>query len=97
MDSLRTRFQDDKGVGVACVYCNFKERNVQTPSNLIAALWRQIAVNRDSLADEVQDLHNICSVSGIRPNLSEISKILRAEVDRYDRCYASYMDILVHG
>ena len=87
VDSLRTRFKGDEGVGVACVYCNFKERNVQTPSNIIAALWRQLAVNRDSLADEVQDLYNSCSASGIRPNLSEISKILRAEVDRYNKIY----------
>lgn len=87
VESLRTRFQADEGVGVACIYCNFKERDVQTPSNLIAALWRQLAVNRDSLADDVQDLYNICRASGIRPNLSEISKILRAEVDRYDKIY----------
>ncbi len=84
---LRTKFQGNASVGVACVYCNFKERTMQTPSNLIAALWRQFVISRDSLADEVEDVYKNCSASGTRPNLGEISRILRVEVDRFDKVF----------
>ena len=87
VDGLRTKYQGNRGIGVACAYCNFKERDVQTPSNMIAALWRQLAIDRGSLTDEVQDLYEVCSASGIRPTLGQISKIVAAEVDRFDKVF----------
>lgn len=85
--NLRAKYVGNPKVVVACLYCNFKERSIQTPSNMIAAVLRQLVVDRQSLADEVQDLYEACSASGIRPNMSEISKVLKAEVDRLERAY----------
>lgn len=54
---------------------------------MIAALWRQIVINQESLQDEVKMLYKNCIASGTRPSLREVSKILRAEVDRLGKVY----------
>ncbi|KAI4262156.1 MAG: hypothetical protein L6R42_002664, partial [Xanthoria sp. 1 TBL-2021] len=43
IDFLRARHMGQDTVGVAGVYCNFKERDSQSPENLLAACWAQLA------------------------------------------------------
>ena len=57
-------------VGVAGVYCNFKERDSQSPENLLAACYAQLAPQ--TLPQAIIDLHRTHSTKNTRPNRQEI-------------------------
>ncbi|KAJ7026032.1 hypothetical protein C8F04DRAFT_879243, partial [Mycena alexandri] len=44
VDYLGTQFTG-KNIGVACIYLNHKEVGSQTPSRLLAGLWRQLVLD----------------------------------------------------
>jgi hypothetical protein len=87
VDFLRERFKDENNVGVTCIYCNFKEQDVQTPVNLIASLWRQLVTDRSHLSRDVRDLHSLHVDCGTRPSLSEMSRILQSEIEGYSKVF----------
>lgn len=78
----------DQSAAVACVYCNYKDKLVQTPANLLANIWMQIH-RKGRLAPEMEELYASAVTKGTstRPRLDDISKILKAEVDRYAKVY----------
>ena len=78
----------DQSAAVACVYCNYKDKLVQTPANLLANVWMQIR-GKGRLAPEMEELYASAATKGssTRPRLDDIIKILKAEVDRYAKVY----------
>ena len=57
-------------VGVAGVYCNFKERDSQSSENLLAACCAQLAPQ--TLSETIIDMHRTHSAKNTRPNRQEI-------------------------
>jgi len=86
VNHLREQFKHETDVGKACIYCNYREKDVQIPVNLIASLWSQL-VQQDSLSSNVRDLYKDHNRRGTRPALSEVSKILRSETSRYSKIF----------
>ena len=78
----------DQSTAVACVYCNYKDKMVQTPANLLANIWMQIRQN-GGLSSEVEELYtsSVAKGSSTRPRLDDIIKVLKAEVDRHANIY----------
>jgi hypothetical protein len=87
VNHLREQFKSEADVGIACIYCNYKEKDVQIPINLIASLWSQLVQQQDSLSNNVQDLYKDHRRRGTRPALSEVSRILRSEAGRYSKIF----------
>jgi hypothetical protein len=83
VNHLHERFKDEADVAIGCIYCNYKERDMQTPVNLIASLWSQLVQNQDTLSNDVQALYKLHSRKCTRPTLSEVSKMLQSEAGRY--------------
>jgi hypothetical protein len=83
VNHLHEQFKDETDVAMACIYCNYKERDMQTSVNLIASLWSQLVQSQDALSDDVQALYKLHSRKGTRPTLSEVSKMLQSETGRY--------------
>ncbi|KAF7343797.1 NACHT and ankyrin domain protein [Mycena sanguinolenta] len=77
VDYLCTQSKD-KNIGVACIYLNYKEADSQTPSRLLAGLWRQL-VGRD-IGSLAQDLYNQHREKGTAPSLEEAASILMSRV-----------------
>ncbi|KAJ7487831.1 hypothetical protein FB451DRAFT_1528549, partial [Mycena latifolia] len=67
---LRTQFQDGN-IGVAWIYLNHKETEIQSPSNLLASLWRQLVFNRP-IPPTIAALHTQHHEQRTRPTLDEI-------------------------
>ncbi|KAJ7044895.1 ankyrin repeat-containing domain protein [Mycena alexandri] len=73
---------------VACVYLNHKETQIQTPSNLLAALWRQLVFGKTiSTESMVQKLHQKHLEKRTRPSLADIHDVLRSVVSEWSRVY----------
>lgn len=81
IDNLRVRLKND--IGVAYIYCNYKDKDAQTPTNLVVGLWAQLVRKSGSLSTEVRDLYSQNSP----PTLDEASKILQCEIARYSKIF----------
>ena len=89
VDDLQQRFARSDDIGVACIYCDYKDQVAQTTKNLLASLWLQLAANNQDLSYEVDGLYNKYTSQGprSRPTLDEVLRILKTEVERYQNVY----------
>lgn len=87
VNHLREQLKNDASIGIACIYCNYKEEHMQSPANLIASLWAQLVQNSGSLSSDVKDLHRSHIRQRSPPTLSGVSKILQSEIGRYSKIF----------
>src|SRR3981189_160315 len=89
VDHLRKLYKDqpDGGIGVACIYCNYKEQDVQTLISLTASIWMQLVQGKAVIDDDVKKLYKENIDKDTRPNLREVSKILKKEIHKYKKVY----------
>ncbi|KAJ7158283.1 ankyrin repeat-containing domain protein [Mycena crocata] len=80
-----TKNGKNNNIGVACIYLNHKETTAQTPSNLLAAVWRQLVLNNPIA--EVLKLFRMHSKKRTRPELAEIHDVLRSVVAQWAKVY----------
>ena len=80
VDHLRKQFGNE--TGIAAIYCNYKDIEVQTPANLFASLWMQL-VESHPISDNVKILHKKHINRSTRPSLSDILQVLRSEINDY--------------
>ncbi|KAJ7487830.1 ankyrin repeat-containing domain protein [Mycena latifolia] len=79
---LRSQFPD----GVACIYLNHKETEIQTPSNLLASVWRQLVLNRP-ISRTIDVLHTEHSEKRTRPTMDEIHSQFSVVVTEHAKVY----------
>ncbi|KAL9629066.1 MAG: hypothetical protein Q9204_005491 [Flavoplaca sp. TL-2023a] len=109
VDTLRTsqRTNSDAG-GVSAMYCNFKEREVQTPHNLLAGACAQlIQKSMQPLPDALISLYERHHASKTRPSWEEINWIFRdvarslhkvyIVVDAIDECSEQVRNVVLSG
>lgn len=85
VDYLSAESQN-KNIGVACIYLNHKETEMQTPPNLLSGLWRQLVHGKsmDSLSPKLYEQH---SEKGTRPSLSDVREVLFSAVAEWAKVY----------
>ncbi|KAJ6487307.1 ankyrin repeat-containing domain protein, partial [Mycena vulgaris] len=77
---------NNRDIGVACIYLNHKEANNQTPSKLLAGLWRQLALDRD-ISSIVEDLYKQHREKGTVPSLEEVVNVLRSSLKEFSKVF----------
>ena len=97
--NLRERFKDNTTVGVAYIYCNFRQQDKQGIGDLLASLVKQLAQGQSSLPGSVTDLYNRHKEKQTQPSFDEISRTLQSVaaiystvfivVDALDECQVS--------
>ncbi|KAJ7271001.1 ankyrin repeat-containing domain protein [Mycena rebaudengoi] len=85
VDYLRNNFQGNN-TGVAAVYLNHKESEAQSPSDILASLWWQLASER-LISPLVQQLYQKHQNRRTRPSLDEVRKIFHSIVAEYSRVF----------
>jgi hypothetical protein len=86
VDHLRAACRNSKDIGVACIYLNHKEVNNQTPSRLLAGLWRQLVLNRD-ISSEATELYKQHYEKNTQPLLQEVANILRSSIKEFSKVF----------
>ena len=86
VDHLREKFNDDDGVGIACIFCDHKQAAMQTPVNIIADLLRQLLC-RGIRSQDTKELYKSHIRRGTRPSLDQLSKMLQSEISTYSKVY----------
>jgi len=86
IDSLLESIQD-KSVGVAYVYCNYKDQKEQDVTSMLAAILKQLVQGRPSLAEPLTRLHEQHAHKGTRPSAGEIFTTLQSVISDLSTVY----------
>ncbi|KAM6511705.1 hypothetical protein FALCPG4_016704 [Fusarium falciforme] len=86
IDHLRQQCNDPT-IGIAFVYCDYKDRLNQTPSNLLSSLVRQLARRKQVLPKEVKDLYNKHAKNETIPSLDEYSTLFSQLVTSFSKTF----------
>ncbi|KAF2181001.1 hypothetical protein K469DRAFT_692519 [Zopfia rhizophila CBS 207.26] len=87
VEELNTRFQNNKSIGVAYIYCNFWRQDEQKAENLLASLLKQLTQGQSSLPDSVKSLYDSHKDQRTRPSFDEISRTLQSVAAMYSRVF----------
>ena len=78
---------DQKDIGIAYVYCSYKETERENVKNLTSSILQQLLSQNSTDAFEILDMHQKHSKSSTRPTLREFSDVLQIAVHRFSRTY----------
>ncbi|KAJ5364795.1 uncharacterized protein N7496_010508 [Penicillium cataractarum] len=87
VNDLHNRFQSDTSVGIAYIYCNFRQWTEHNFEHFLATLLKQLIQERCSLPDSVKTLYHNHSNKQTRPSFSEISQVLHSVSAMYLRLF----------
>ena len=85
VDHLKRTYTDAQ-VGIAFVYCSYKDPD-QTPEELIASLLRQFAQRLPSLPEEIKDMYKQHTKEKTRPSLAEYLRLLHMVVQMFSQAF----------
>ncbi|KAL8792138.1 MAG: hypothetical protein Q9195_005234 [Heterodermia aff. obscurata] len=80
-------YSESEDTKVACVYCRHNEKDLQSPANMIASLWRQLVSPRKPLSRDVRETYITNQDQGTRPTLDEVFGLLEAEVKQLSKVF----------
>ncbi|KAF8162056.1 ankyrin repeat-containing domain protein [Mycena galopus ATCC 62051] len=86
VDHLTAGYENNRDIGVACIYLNHKEVDSQTLPRLLAAVWRQLVLDSDigSIAENSYKQHQ---KKGTVPALQEVAGILSSSIKEFSRVF----------
>lgn len=77
------RVMKQKDIGIAYVYCSYKETERENVTNLISSILQQLLSQRSNDPLEVLEMYQKHSQSKTRPTLHEFSDLLRITIRRF--------------
>ncbi|KAJ7444764.1 hypothetical protein B0H11DRAFT_1619499, partial [Mycena galericulata] len=86
VDHLSAAFRNNEDIGVACIYLNHKDVNSQTPSRLLAGLWRQLVLDKD-IGSIAEDLYKQHQEKGTAPSLEETVNVLHSSLKEFSKVF----------
>jgi Cdc6-like AAA superfamily ATPase len=87
IEELIRHFEDDKDIGIAYLYCDFRQRDYQKTQDLLAGLLKQLSQCRSCLPKKVELLYKKHKDRKTRPSQHEISEALRSVISMYSRAF----------
>lgn len=87
VEELINSFQNNKSIGIAYLYCDFKPQNEQNVSDLFASLLKQLTRGQSSIPDTVKSLYDKHKNSKTRPLFAEIFTTIQVVVSMYSRTF----------
>ncbi|RYP52862.1 hypothetical protein DL768_002111 [Monosporascus sp. mg162] len=87
VENLVTRFENDKNIGIAYLYCNFRQQDDQKAEDLLGGLLKQLAQGWSPLPESVVSLYGSHKDRRTRPSFDEISRALQSVAALYSRVF----------
>ncbi|KAH7109236.1 hypothetical protein B0J13DRAFT_463009 [Dactylonectria estremocensis] len=87
VDSLNSKFDNDSEIGIAYIYCNFRQQHEQKIDDLLASVLKQLTQCRSSLPESVKNLYDQHKTKRTRPSLDEISSTLHSVAAKYSKVF----------
>jgi hypothetical protein len=76
VDHLFLRFRDNADIGIACLYCNFRQQQQQRPEDLLLSILKQWLQKRPSVPENIRTLYEFHERQRTRPPLAAILEAL---------------------
>ncbi|KAH6898864.1 ankyrin repeat-containing domain protein [Thelonectria olida] len=87
VDHLCNKYDPDYTVGIAYVYCNFRQQHEQQPIDLLLSMLRQLVQKQRSVPDEVHELWSSYRYKRARPTFEEVFSVLQYTVGDFSKTY----------
>lgn len=87
VEELTTRFLDNKNIGIAYLYCNYRRQSEQKFNDLLASLLKQLAAGQHSFPDAVKDLYEKHRGKRSRPSSYELSRAIQSVASLHTRVF----------
>lgn len=87
IDHLKTVFKNKANVGVAYLYCNYRQQQQQHAKDLLSSLLQQLAQGQSSVPAEVKILYGHHRTTQTRPSINEIKDVLKSTIQLYSRVF----------
>jgi Cdc6-like AAA superfamily ATPase len=87
VDHLCGKFFNDANIGIAYLYCNFRQQEEQKPMDLFLSVLKQLLQERPSMPETVKSLYDSHKDKRTRPSFNEILKLLYSVVANYSRAF----------
>ncbi|RDW85168.1 hypothetical protein BP6252_02758 [Coleophoma cylindrospora] len=87
VEQLKSRFVDNKSIGIAYLYCNFRRQDTQNTKELLSSLLRQLSEGQSSVPGIVKDLHERHESKRTSPSLDEVSRAVKSVTSLYSRVF----------
>ncbi|KAK2785207.1 hypothetical protein FQN52_008544 [Onygenales sp. PD_12] len=100
IDHLEEKFKADPKIGIAYIYCNFKQQDKQKINDLLASVLKQLLVSKSqsSLPESIKKLYDHLKSKQTRPELDKILEVFHSVaaifskvfiiIDALDECLA---------
>ncbi|KAK0636719.1 hypothetical protein B0T17DRAFT_476286, partial [Bombardia bombarda] len=89
VDELAARFHDKQDVGLAVVYCNFRQHDQQTANHLVSNILKQLAESQSDLPTSLRDLYKRHIGRHTQPSIEEISTTLSRVAEKYTTLFVA--------
>ncbi|OAL26569.1 hypothetical protein AYO22_04180 [Fonsecaea multimorphosa] len=90
IEYLHRKFQQDQvdgNIGIAYLYCNYRQRYEQRAIDLLTSLLKQLSHARSSLTGCVKDLYDQHRSRQTRPSVDEVSRTLQKLARTFSRIF----------
>lgn len=87
IQELKTKFETDSSVGVACIYCNFNRTHEQKLEDLLSSLLKQLAQGQLLMPDAMKKLCEKHKKHGSRPSTNEILDTLHCVILSFSKVF----------
>jgi Cdc6-like AAA superfamily ATPase len=87
VDHLIGEFGNNPGIGIAFLYCNFRQQQKQQPKDLFLSLLKQFAQRMPAIPECVIALYRDHARNRTRPSFEDISTTLHSVIAGYLRSY----------
>lgn len=88
IDHLSKKFKNEIGVvGIAYIFCDFRQQQVQRVIDVFLSLLRQFAQRLPSIPEKVAKLYEHHETRRTRPSLCEVTSVLSSIIASYSRAF----------
>ena len=84
---LWTEFQNDANIGIAYLYCNYRQQQQQQPEDLLSNLLKQLAQEQLSVPADIKNLYKNHRTKRTRLSFDEIVKVLHSIIRLYSKVF----------
>ncbi|KAH0535997.1 hypothetical protein FGG08_007114, partial [Glutinoglossum americanum] len=85
VDHLCSKYKTDFSVGIAYLYCNFRQQQQQKPEDLLSSLLKQLVQKQVSVPESVKTLYECHNRERTRPSFNQILEALKSVTAQYSR------------
>jgi hypothetical protein len=75
-DYLENLNAGHSSTAVVCVFCDYTEKDAQTPAALLGSIWRQLFDTNMHIPQDISELYQKCVDEGATPTCQQISDLL---------------------